>query len=79
MSEVNNYLESLYSCIFPEPGALENGVVPGRKSTPMRKKKGGIEVAKDSYLNASQINGINTNIIKGKIHTWLLGNEELGL
>ena len=44
-----------------------------------RQKGGGIEVAKDSYLNASQINGINTNIIKGKIHTWLLGNEELGL
>ena len=76
MSEIHNYLESLYSCIFPEPGALENDVVPGRESTPMQAKGGGIEVAEDSYGTLPKI---NTNIIEGKIHTWLLRNEELGL
>ena len=48
MSEIHNYLESLYSCIFPKPGALQSGVVPGGESTPMQ-AKGGIGVAEDNY------------------------------
>ena len=62
MSEIHNYLEPLYSCNFPVLGALKNGVVLGRESTPVQARGRG--VAEDNYWTLPKINEISMNIIR---------------
>ena len=77
MSKINIIIWDLYTPVsFLSQGRWKMMSYQEESQPLCRQKGGGMEVAEDSYGTLPKI---NTNIIEGKIHTRLLGNEELGL